>query len=145
MPFNESHYNGDLVMRLIEFFNLNFNLGNALKYILRAGRKEYPGLSKRESAIKDLGKALDYLERQVSHGYEVTPVNKRATYRPLYPNEAIHAFNIESADLKRVVTILCATDIYFVTQNILAQHYLKLEIKRLKEKQNGLGTETNET
>lgn len=40
--------------KVIKAFDLNWNLGNVVKYILRAGRKE--------SRIRDLQKAMDYLK-----------------------------------------------------------------------------------
>lgn len=39
--------------------NLNFHLGNAIKYICRAGHKE--------SRIKDLQKAIHYLQNELEH------------------------------------------------------------------------------
>ena len=39
--------------------NLNFHLGNAIKYICRAGYKD--------SKIKDLEKAIHYLENELHH------------------------------------------------------------------------------
>ena len=42
----------------IEAFNLNFNLGNVIKYISRAGRKT-------EDAVPDLQKARVYLDREI--------------------------------------------------------------------------------
>lgn len=45
---------------VIEAFNLNFHLGNAVKYILRAGRKG--------DTNTDLGKAKWYLEREIERG-----------------------------------------------------------------------------
>lgn len=55
------HYqgNGYEVLDIIEDFDLNFNLGNVLKYILRAGRKDS------ELKEEDLEKALFYLKREV--------------------------------------------------------------------------------
>ena len=43
----------------IEAFNLNFNLGNVIKYVTRAGRKT-------EDAVTDLQKARVYLDREIS-------------------------------------------------------------------------------
>lgn len=53
------HYqgNGIEVIDIIDSFELNFNLGNAIKYILRADKK---GFKK-----KDLHKAIWYLNRQL--------------------------------------------------------------------------------
>tara|TARA_Y100001970_G_scaffold279577_1_gene387171 strand:+ start:2016 stop:2291 length:276 start_codon:yes stop_codon:yes gene_type:complete len=45
---------------VIEAYNLNFSLGSALKYILRAGKK--PG----ELSAEDLKKAIWYLEREIN-------------------------------------------------------------------------------
>lgn len=47
------------VIDVIEDWNLNFHLGNAVKYIARAGRKDP---AKR---IEDLRKALWYLSREI--------------------------------------------------------------------------------
>jgi protein gp37 len=38
-PVNPSQYHGDLVARIIERFDLNFNLGNVAKYLLRHKNK----------------------------------------------------------------------------------------------------------
>lgn len=45
--------------------DLNFNLGNVVKYIVRAGRKVYTGKTAQESRIADLRKALDYLNDEI--------------------------------------------------------------------------------
>ena len=54
-----SHYKGNGLecIQVIEAFGLGFNLGNAVKYILRAGKKG----NKRE----DLQKAVWYLTREL--------------------------------------------------------------------------------
>lgn len=59
--FNPSYYisNGLESINVIEAFNLGFQLGNAVKYILRAGKKD--------SAIDDLKKARWYLDRQIAN------------------------------------------------------------------------------
>jgi len=53
------HYQGAVteVIDVIEDFDLNFNLGNAVKYILRSGKKE--------TFLTDLKKAIWYLEREI--------------------------------------------------------------------------------
>lgn len=55
-----SHYQGKTfeVIDIIEDYELNFNLGNALKYILRCNRKEHKK--------QDLEKAIWYLQREIS-------------------------------------------------------------------------------
>ena len=57
-PINPGHYKGDLVMRIIEKFDLGFCLGNVVKYVLRHGEK---------AGIEDLKKAKWYLERHIAH------------------------------------------------------------------------------
>ncbi len=55
------HYqaeNGMEAIDVIEAFDLNFNLGNAIKYILRAGHKDDEG--------QDLKKAMWYLKREIN-------------------------------------------------------------------------------
>jgi hypothetical protein len=58
---NPSHYGGKdnpyEAIKVIEAHNLDFHLGNAVKYILRAGKKE--------GWIQDLKKAQWYLERKI--------------------------------------------------------------------------------
>lgn len=57
-----SHYQGKRfeVIEIIEDFDLGFNLGNALKYLLRAGKKD--------DKAQDLKKAIWYLERECNRG-----------------------------------------------------------------------------
>ena len=44
---------------LINAQNLNFNLGNVVKYVCRAGKKDG------ETTIKDLNKAIDYINFEI--------------------------------------------------------------------------------
>lgn len=50
------------VIDVIEEFGLNFNLGQVCKYICRAGKKDG------NARHVDLGKALWYLQRELSRG-----------------------------------------------------------------------------
>lgn len=58
-----AHYGGDddvyEVIKVIEAWDLGFNIGNAVKYVARAGRK--PGTP----YVEDLRKALFYLQREI--------------------------------------------------------------------------------
>ena len=45
---------------VIEAFNLNFNTGNAVKYILRCGKKT-------RDTDKDIKKAIWYLDRELNN------------------------------------------------------------------------------
>ena len=54
------HYENGTQIDVIEFatmYDLNFNRGNVLKYIVRAGKKD--------DEVKDLEKAMDYLRREI--------------------------------------------------------------------------------
>jgi hypothetical protein len=55
------HYQGKTmeVSDIIEDFDLNFNLGNVLKYVLRAGKKDS------DTYTVDLQKAITYLQREI--------------------------------------------------------------------------------
>lgn len=55
------HYQADGIeaIDVIEAFHLGFNLGNAIKYILRADRKE--------NRWQDLAKAKWYIDREISN------------------------------------------------------------------------------
>lgn len=50
----------------IEAKNLNFNLGNVVKYVSRCGLKKSKGMTSSAKAIQDLEKAKWYLEREIS-------------------------------------------------------------------------------
>ena len=59
------HYGGEdnpyEAIKVIEAWGLDFNLGNVVKYLSRAGKKSA------ETEIQDLEKALWYLKRRISH------------------------------------------------------------------------------
>ena len=59
MVNHPSHYKGNKfeAIDIIEDYKLNFNLGNALKYLLRAGHKD--------DYVQDLKKAIWYLNREI--------------------------------------------------------------------------------
>lgn len=44
---------------------MDFDLGNALKYILRSGHKHEQGLSDKEKSIEDLNKAIWYIKDKI--------------------------------------------------------------------------------
>ena len=54
------------VIDLIEDKGLNFNLGNVVKYVARAGHKKSSGKSMDAKALEDLKKAQWYLNREIS-------------------------------------------------------------------------------
>lgn len=46
---------------------LDFSLGNAVKYIVRAGHKSETGKTDKEKAIEDLKKAIQYIQFEIEH------------------------------------------------------------------------------
>jgi len=59
-----SHYlkdSGHEVIDVINAWKLNFELGNAIKYIARAGKKDP------SKEIEDLEKAKEYIEMQINN------------------------------------------------------------------------------
>jgi hypothetical protein len=65
------HYGGDNTyeaIKVIEHYNLDFHLGNVLKYILRADKKG--------NELEDLKKAQWYLNRKIEH-YEKNLENRK--------------------------------------------------------------------
>jgi hypothetical protein len=58
-----AHYGGDdnpyETIKVIEAWGLGFNLGNTVKYISRAGKKD--------DVVQDLEKARWYLDREISN------------------------------------------------------------------------------
>ena len=61
-----SYYCGNIeVIDFIEDKNLGYHLGNAVKYISRAGKKREEGMSDLEKEIEDLKKARFYLDRKI--------------------------------------------------------------------------------
>ena len=59
-----SHYKGNQeqdwdLIDVIHSQGLNFNKGNVIKYVSRAGKKD--------DELEDLYKALDYLEREIDY------------------------------------------------------------------------------
>ena len=65
MVKNPSHYGGAdnkyEAIKVIEAWDLDFHLGNTVKYISRAGKKDPT------KEIEDLKKAMFYLERKIKN------------------------------------------------------------------------------
>jgi hypothetical protein len=62
MRATQLHYENNKGYDVIDFikdYNLNFNRGNVIKYLARAGKKD--------NELQDLRKALDYLQREIEH------------------------------------------------------------------------------
>lgn len=54
------------VIDFIEDKELNFNLGNVVKYVARAGRKKSQGKSLENKTLEDLKKAQFYIQREIA-------------------------------------------------------------------------------
>ncbi len=58
-----THYGGEEnpheAIKIIEHYNLGFHLGNCIKYMLRAGKKD--------NELEDLEKAQWYLQRHIEN------------------------------------------------------------------------------
>jgi len=65
MVNHPEHYGGQdnpyEVIKVIENWNLDFHLGNTVKYISRAGKKDT------DKELQDLKKAMFYLERKIKN------------------------------------------------------------------------------
>lgn len=58
-----SHPSGIECIEVTE--HMNFTIGNAIKYLWRAGLKSEEGLNQPEKTIQDLSKAIWYIEREI--------------------------------------------------------------------------------
>jgi len=63
--YHPNHYGGKdnlyEAIKVIEAWDLDFNLGNVVKYVSRAGKKD------KETKLQDLEKALWYLQRSIDN------------------------------------------------------------------------------
>lgn len=63
MVNNPNHYGGKdniyEAIKVIEAWNCNFNIGNAVKYLSRAGKKD--------NIVQDLSKAIWYINREIEN------------------------------------------------------------------------------
>ena len=77
MRGNSLHYEAtgeyDLI-DIISDYKLNFNRGNVLKYIVRAGKKD--------DELQDLNKALDYIQREIQYVREIRDKELEKTLNP---------------------------------------------------------------
>ena len=67
-PVNHPSHYTDGKIEVIDFINdkkLNFNRGNVIKYVSRAGKKASKALDMRKKEIQDLEKALFYLNDEI--------------------------------------------------------------------------------
>lgn len=127
------HYisNGVEVIDVIERWGLGFELGNALKYICRAGRKE-------QSALEDLKKAVWYVKRaeeskEMSSLYSYQP----AKHAVVLPAETVsEAFSL-SKNLTEAVKQIKRYAAFWANEDLIEiKTYISKEIEELKGENN---------
>lgn len=70
-----THYQSKIGMEVIDVidsFELNFNLGNAVKYILRCGKKD--------NDIQELNKAIWYINHEIELRTKNANINTSSSY-----------------------------------------------------------------
>lgn len=82
MVNHPTHYGGERnvyeAIKVIEAYNLGFNLGNVIKYVLRSEKKG--------AEIQDLEKALWYLSREIENKKKFNKNLKNEKKDPVVPN-----------------------------------------------------------
>lgn len=82
MVNHPTHYGGERnvyeAIKVIEAYNLGFNLGNVIKYVLRSEKKG--------AEVQDLEKALWYLSREIENKKKLNKNLKNEKERPTMPN-----------------------------------------------------------
>ena len=51
--------------KVVEDWNLSYNTGTAVSYLLRAGKKREEGMSNNEKHIQDIQKAINHLKFEI--------------------------------------------------------------------------------
>ena len=106
------YYKNEKNIDIIDFckmYDLNFNRGNVLKYIARAGKKE--------NELEDLKKAMEYLKREIEH--IMTLKEKFET------KNSIDTINEAKAFAKECEQIADEYAIEFIEWNDIKYKYLK--------------------
>jgi len=76
------------VWEFIRDQGLNFHLGNAIKYICRAGYKGIDGRSLQDAYIKDLTKAIHYLQNELENTiHQSEPVEPSQGFQEEFPGQ----------------------------------------------------------
>lgn len=69
----EHYTSGNIeVIDYIEDKEFNFNLGNVIKYVSRAGLKKSVGKSAEDKALEDLRKAQFYIQREIERREKIS-------------------------------------------------------------------------
>jgi len=114
-----SHYigNGLEVINVIEDWRFGFHLGNAIKYILRAGKKS--------DAVEDLQKAQWYISRAAIYGWDVYEGD-------LEPHDIRKAFGISLVLTQAIAGIFAAAATGHEPALRIADRRIQVEINQLQ-------------
>ena len=75
------------VWEFIRDQGLNFHLGNAIKYICRSGYKGIDGRSLQDAYIKDLTKAIHYLQNELENAVDPEPDAASSGFSEEFPGQ----------------------------------------------------------
>lgn len=109
--------------------HMNFNLGSALKYVLRRGEKVEAGMTPAQATIKDLKKALWYVadhNKYEGRAAEIIPAPVQEVARRLVLCEP-------SPDIARLLNALIMADGGSAPSAARAQDWLEAMIAELEE------------
>ncbi len=100
MVNNPSHYGGKdnpyEAIKVIEAWDLGFNLGNTVKYISRAGKKD--------ALVQELEKARWYLDREIANvkasNAAKEALAKAESHQEYFDRKTVEYANLHSEDMK---------------------------------------------
>ena len=124
-----NHYGGDSnpfePMKIIDYYGLDFKLGNAIKYILRHNRKGAP--------IQDLEKAINCIQKKICQMQMVIYLSGAITADPNYAQK----FALYKAMLQRMhpdARIVCpVTDIDHSGHDQSWKAYMRADLAEMKQ------------
>ena len=64
--------NGYMAKDVVSNFDLSYNIGNAVTYLLRCGKKKEEGMTDTEKHIEDIQKAINHLHFELDRIYDGT-------------------------------------------------------------------------
>lgn len=112
---NNNYYSHPSGLQCQDFKHyLPSSIGDALKYIWRAGKKLYPNMNETESALADFDKALNYLNYCKEHGVPEVNAEVKAKLssmlKTMYGGRGIDKLTYREA----LISILVYHDVLYV-------------------------------
>ena len=136
---NNNYYSHESGISCIEFKHyLPSSVGDILKYVWRAGKKQYPGLSLEESCYKDIAKAIDYLEYCQINGIPSVSVENEKKIKEL-ETKFLMGRDFKELNNREVLCMAVATNLRSAERALLLQDILttkKIDLEWL-DKQRG--------